>query len=80
MSPNIFFSNYACAVCSRFDPDRFEKNRIEEVPLQSPNLRIRGEYKKAGSKGRESGSKVGSKFGQSNNNTKHAPIGMKFGV
>ena len=34
---------------------------------------------KAGSKGRESGPKVGSKFGQSNNNTKLAPIGMKFG-
>ena len=35
---------------------------------------------KAGSKGRESGPKVGSKFGQSNNNTKLAPIGMKFGT
>ena len=35
---------------------------------------------KAGSKGRKSGPKVGSKFGQSNNNTKHAPIGMKFGT
>ena len=35
---------------------------------------------KAGSKGRESGPKAGSKFGQSNNNTKLAPIGMKFGT
>ena len=34
----------------------------------------------AGSKGRKSGPKVGSKFGQSNNNTKHAPIGIKFGT
>ena len=35
---------------------------------------------KAGSKGPESGPKVGSKVGQSNNNTKPAPIGMKFGT
>ena len=35
---------------------------------------------KAESKGRESGPKIRSKFGQSNNNTKLAPIGMKFGT
>ena len=35
---------------------------------------------KAGSKGRKSGPKIGSKFGQSNNNTKLAPIGMKCGT
>ena len=35
---------------------------------------------KAESKGQESGPKVGSKFGQSNNNTKLAPIRMTFGT
>ena len=35
---------------------------------------------KAGSEGRKSGPKFGSKFGQSSNNTKLAPIGMKFGT
>ena len=40
----------------------------------------RGVIIKAGSKGRKSAPKVGSKFGQSNSNTKHSPIGMKFGT
>ena len=35
---------------------------------------------KAGSKGRKSGPKVGSKFRHSNNNIKLTPIGMKFGI
>ena len=45
-----------------------------------PTGKKKGMIIKAGSKGRESGPKVGSKFGQSNNNTKLALIGMKFGT
>ena len=38
------------------------------------------ENTKAGSKGRISLPKLGSKFGQSNNNIKHASIMIKFGT
>ena len=44
------------------------------------NSGLPGEIIKAGSKGQKSGPKVESQFGQSNNNTKLAPIGMKFGT
>ena len=46
----------------------------------STKMHKKGVIIKAGSKGRRSGPKVGRKFGQSNNNTKLAHIGMKFGT
>ena len=53
----------------------FVMQSLAEFWLQQDSNRV---IIKAGSKSRESGPKVRSKFGQSNNNTKLAPIGMKF--